>query len=213
MTEVHVGPAGEDLPELSEETAGSDPLVLFESWFEAANRASIKLPEAMTLATVGSDGRPSARVVLLRGYEEHGFMFFTNYESRKGRELAGNPRAALVFYWPELDRQVRIEGRVERVSAAVSDAYFNSRPYRSQLAAIASPQSQTIADRSVMEQRYRELEAEHRDGVVPRPSHWGGYRVVPESIEFWQSKPNRLHNRILYRRDRRGNWTMERLAP
>jgi pyridoxamine 5'-phosphate oxidase len=166
----------------------------------------------MTLATATPDGRPSARMVLLRGFDERGFRFFTNYESRKGGELAANPRAALVFWWGELERQVRIEGRVERTSRAESEAYFSSRPPGSQLSAAASPQSRVIDSRAVLERRVAELATGHQDGELPLPDFWGGFRLVHEVIEFWQGRPNRLHDRLRYRRD--GNaWKLERLAP
>jgi pyridoxamine 5'-phosphate oxidase len=166
----------------------------------------------MTLATATPDGRPSARMVLLRGFDERGFVFFSNYESRKGAELAANPRASLVFWWGELERQVRIEGPVERTSRSESEAYFHSRPPGSQLSAAASPQSQVIDGRAVLEERVARLATSHRDGPVPLPEFWGGYRVVHEVVEFWQGRPNRLHDRLRYRRvgDR---WRIERLAP
>jgi pyridoxamine 5'-phosphate oxidase len=166
----------------------------------------------MTLATATPDGRPSARMVLLRGFDERGFCFYTNYESRKGGELAANPNAALVFWWGELERQVRIEGRVERTSRSESEAYFRSRPPGSQLSAAASPQSQVIDGRAVLEERVARLATGQKDGEVPLPGFWGGYRLVPEVVEFWQGRPNRLHDRLRYRRagDR---WRIERLAP
>jgi pyridoxamine 5'-phosphate oxidase len=167
----------------------------------------------MTLATATPDGRPSARVVLLRGHDENGFVFFTNYGARKGDELATNPRAALVFYWPEIDRQIRIEGRVERATPQESDAYFQSRPRGSQLGAWASPQSEVIASREVLEARLHEVEARYPEGPVPRPPFWGGFRVVPDSIEFWQEGPSRLHDRLRYVRLASGGWRLERLSP
>jgi len=166
----------------------------------------------MTLATSAPGGRPSARMVLLKGVTERGFLFFTNYESRKGRELAANPYAALVFYWRELNRQVRVTGRVIKLPAAESDAYFATRPRASRLAAAASPQSGVIPSRAVLLDRYAELEARYRNGDPPRPINWGGYCVHPDEIEFWQQGPNRLHDRLRYRR-RRGVWILERLSP
>jgi len=190
-----------------------DPVAQFRIWWEQVLAARLLQPEAMTLATATPAGEPSARVVLLRGFDERGFSFFTNYDSRKGQELAANPRAALVLYWPELDRQVRIEGRVVRVSAEESDAYFQGRPRGSQLGAWVSPQSDVVPGREFLESRMEELTALHEAGQVPRPPHWGGYRVVPAVVEFWQGQPNRLHDRLRYRRLETGGWTLERLAP
>jgi pyridoxamine 5'-phosphate oxidase len=166
----------------------------------------------MTLATATGSGRPSARIVLLKGVTERGFLFFTNYESRKGRELATNPHAALVFYWREVNRQVRVAGRVSKLSAAESDAYFAARPRGSRLAALASQQSSVIPSRATLEDRYRKLEARYPDNGPPRPIHWGGYCVHPDEIEFWQQGPNRLHDRLRYRKIR-GAWILERLSP
>ena len=199
--------------DLLESAMDADPIRQFEAWFRQAEAANLPEPNAMTLATATPDGQPSARVVLLKAFDDRGFTFFTNYESRKGRELSANPRAALLFYWPILQRQVRIEGTVERVSEAESDAYFHSRPLGSRLGACASPQSEVIASRDELEQRVRELSERYAAGDVPRPPHWGGYRVRPEVIEFWQGRPDRLHDRLRYRRDSSGRWRLERLSP
>jgi pyridoxamine 5'-phosphate oxidase len=197
---------------LAEADVDADPVVQFGRWFGQAESAGLLEPTAMALATATPDGRPSARMVLLRGFDERGFCFYTNYESRKGGELAANPRAALVFWWGELERQVRIEGLVERTSRSESEAYFHSRPPGSQLSAAASPQSQVIDGRAVLEERVARLATGHRDGEVALPGFWGGYRLVHEVMEFWQGRPNRLHDRLRYRRagDR---WRIERLAP
>jgi pyridoxamine 5'-phosphate oxidase len=189
-----------------------DPLVQFGRWFQEAVDAGLLEPEAMTLATATPDGRPSARMVLLRGFDKRGFVFYTNYASRKGAELAANPRAALVFWWGELERQVRIEGRVERTSRQESEAYFRSRPEGSRLSAAASPQSRVVADRAELEERVARLAASHPGGTVPLPDTWGGYRLAHETLEFWQGRPNRLHDRLRYRRAA-GGWRVERLAP
>jgi pyridoxamine 5'-phosphate oxidase len=197
---------------LAEADVDPDPILQFGRWFEQATHAGLLEPTAMTLATATRDGRPSARMVLLRGFDQRGFVFYTNYESRKGAELAENPRAALVFWWGELERQVRIEGRVERASRSESEAYFHSRPPGSQLSAAASPQSQVIDGRAALEERVARLAADHPDGEVPLPGFWGGYRLAPEVVEFWQGRPNRLHDRLRYRRDG-ARWRIERLAP
>jgi len=196
---------------LAEAEVDADPVVQFGRWFEQATQAGLLEPHAMTLATATPDGRPSARMVLLRGFDERGFCFYTNYESRKAAELAANPRAALVFWWDALERQVRIEGRVERTSRSESEAYFASRPPGSQLSAAASSQSQVI-DRATLERRVAELATSLPDGKVPLPDFWGGYRLTPEVVEFWQGRPNRLHDRLRYRRAGDA-WKIERLAP
>jgi len=197
---------------LTEGELDPDPVRQFHRWIEEATLSEVAEPNAMALATATPEGRPSARIVLLRGYDERGFAFFTNYESRKGRELDANPHAALVFHWHDLERQVRVEGRVERVSAEESDTYFQSRPAGSRLGAWASRQSEVLPDRTVLEARNRALEIQYPDGQIPRPEHWGGYRVVPAVIEFWQGRPSRLHDRLRYTRSDRG-WLVERLSP
>ncbi len=196
---------------LEEVSAHASPFAQFNQWFQEALKAQIPEPNAMTLATIGLDGRPKARVVLVKGLSEQGFSFFTNYESNKGQELAANPQAALQFHWVALERQVRIEGRVEKLSAAESDAYYQSRPANSRLGAWASPQSQVIASRSVIEQREAEFRARFGE-QVPRPPHWGGYRLIPDCFEFWQGRPSRLHDRLRYQLEE-NQWRIERLAP
>jgi pyridoxamine 5'-phosphate oxidase len=199
--------------ELDEKTVDPDPIRLFRRWFDEAIASGSRLPDAMTLATATKDGKPSARMLLLKQVNRGGFVFYTNYESSKARELDENPRAALVFYWIQLDRQVRVEGRVKRISAAESDEYFRTRPRESQLGALASPQSEVIASREVLEQRFRELDELYHDREVERPANWGGYRLKPERIEFWQNREGRLHDRLLYQRQSDGSWTINRLAP
>jgi pyridoxamine 5'-phosphate oxidase len=184
----------------------------FRRWFRAVKRAGLPEPNAMTLATATRTGRPSARMVLLKGIDERGFLFFTNYESGKGRELQANSHAALVFYWRDVNRQVRVTGRVSELSRAESDAYFATRPLGSRLAALASRQSSVIPSRAVLEHRYGELETEYPNDGPPRPINWGGYCVHPDEIEFWQQGPNRLHDRLRYRKSR-GAWILERLSP
>ena len=197
---------------LSESELDPDPIRQFQRWFDEATSAGLIEPNAMTLATATRDGHPSARMVLLKGFDARGFVFYTNYESRKGGELEQNPQAALVFFWVELERQVRVEGRVERAAPAESDAYFASRPLGSQIGAWASAQSRVIAGREPLERRTAELEDEYAGREVPRPSQWGGSRVVPHVIEFWQGRPSRLHDRLRYRQ-KDGGWIVERLSP
>jgi pyridoxamine 5'-phosphate oxidase len=198
---------------LDESDAAPDPIEQFRGWFDDALAADLHEPNAMTLATATPEGRPSARTVLIKGFDERGFVFYTNYEGRKARELEANPQCALVFYWGELERQVRVEGRAGRVSEEESDAYFTSRPRGSQLGAWASEQSRPVEDRGTLERRLRELEREYEGREVPRPPFWGGYRVEPETVEFWQGRENRLHDRLLYRRSGDGGWKRERLQP
>ena len=201
------------LPELIESQIDPDPIKQFAKWYTDAEAAGLKLPNAMTLATATKDGEPSARMVLLKGFDAEGFVFFTNYESRKGRELDENPRAALVFYWPEFDRQVRITGSIEKVSRAESESYFHTRPVDSQLSAWASAQSRVISSREVLEEKMRELMVQYEGGEVPLPPHWGGYRLAPASIEFWQNRQSRLHDRLQYTLQQNGEWLIERLSP
>ena len=198
---------------LSRTAVDPDPIVQFDRWFQEALNSELPEPNAMTLASATRDGRPSARIVLLKGFDQNGFVFYTNYGSRKGSELAENPQAALLFCWLELERQVRIEGTVERVSTEEALAYFQSRPKGSQIGAWASPQSQAIPDRAVLEKKVEDLSSKFKnDEVLPLPAFWGGYRVRPEVMEFWQGRESRLHDRIRYARTETG-WGIERLAP
>ena len=197
---------------LTEADIDPDPVRQFSVWFRQALDAGVAEANAMSVATVGADGRPSSRILLIKDVDDQGFTWFTNYASRKGRELAIHPYAALLFHWVELERQVRIEGRVDKLPAAQSDAYFQSRPLMSRLGAIASAQSEPVASREALERRFAEVEA--AQGEQPqRPAHWGGYRLVPDRIEFWQGRPSRLHDRILYTRAADGGWRRERLQP
>jgi pyridoxamine 5'-phosphate oxidase len=189
-----------------------DPVVQFHVWFQDAIDAGLHEPNAMILATATGEGKPSARTVLLKGYDERGFVFYTNYEGRKAGELETNPECALLFYWGELERQVRVEGTVSRISEQESDEYFASRPRESRLGAWASQQSRPVEDRSVLEERIKALETEYERREIPRPPFWGGYRVEPEEIEFWQGRESRLHDRLVYRRED-GAWRIERLQP
>jgi pyridoxamine 5'-phosphate oxidase len=200
------------LGSLTETEVDPDPIVQFERWFDHAVKSEVPEPNAMTLATVSADHRPSARIVLIKGVDARGFTFFTNYESRKGHDLAANPHASLLFHWIELERQVRIEGRVEKTTAAESDAYFHSRPLNSRIGAWASEQSAVVQSRAVIESREADFNARFGESP-PRPAHWGGYRLTPECIEFWQGRASRLHDRIRYVCAPEGGWRIERLAP
>ncbi|EMR04479.1 pyridoxamine 5'-phosphate oxidase [Cesiribacter andamanensis] len=190
-----------------------DPISQFKKWFSEAQQAGALEPNAMTLSTISAEGRPDARIVLIKDVQEDGFTFFTNYTSRKGKDLDKHPFAALTFYWSELERQVRIEGDVEKVDAASSDAYFGSRPRGSQIGAWTSPQSQEIPNRGILETRQRDFEERFAQAEVPRPEHWGGYLVKPLRIEFWQGRASRLHDRIVYEKSATGGWERKRLAP
>lgn len=189
------------------------PFAQFDLWMREAVETQLLEPNAMSLATVGAGGRPSLRTVLLKGFDERGFVFFTNYDSAKGRDIAGNPQVALLFPWLPLERQVSVTGRAERISTAESLKYFLSRPADSQIGAWASRQSQVITTRSLLEAKFAEMKAKFASGQVPLPSFWGGFRVVPETFEFWQGRPNRLHDRFRYTRDAGPGWTIERLMP
>ncbi|MGZ3897188.1 MAG: pyridoxamine 5'-phosphate oxidase [Flavisolibacter sp.] len=198
---------------LLEQDVAADPVVQFEKWWHQAIEAEIEEPNAMTLATASVDGLPSARIVLLKGFDRKGFIFFTNYRSYKGRQLEENPKACLVFFWKELERQVRIVGLVNPLGPEESDDYFHSRPVGSQLGALTSPQSEVISGREWLDEQYREMEAQFRGKAIERPAYWGGYRVQPVIVEFWQGRPSRLHDRIQYSLQEGGDWKIERLAP
>jgi pyridoxamine 5'-phosphate oxidase len=197
---------------LTEEQAGVDPLALFDRWYREAREAGLYLPESMALATSSADGRPSVRQVLLKAFDERGFVFYTNYESRKGDEIEENPRAALAVHWPILQRQVRINGAVEKTTEEESSAYFSSRPRGSQIGAWASNQSSVLRDRGELERRFMETRQRFASSEVPLPPFWGGYRLIPETMEFWQGRVNRLHDRLCYTRSAT-EWTIERLYP
>jgi len=201
---------------LDESDVAADPFRQFARWFDEAVAAQVPEPNAMTLATVDPAGGPSARIVLLKAVDERGLTFYTNYQSRKARELQPGSRAAILFFWPELERQIRIEGAVEKVDSAAADAYWISRPRMSQVGAWASPQSEPLPDRAALEARFAQAEGRYAGDSVPRPPHWGGYRVVPDAFEFWQGRASRLHDRLIYHRDDQGegaNWRIGRLAP
>ena len=202
------------LKSFDEKDAATNPFDQFKVWWEEATNADIDEVNAMTLATVNGQGKPSARIVLLKGYTTEGFVFFTNYQSTKGQHIDANPQVALLFFWKELERQIRIEGSIEQLPVAESDAYYQSRPVGSRLGAWASPQSKVIADRQFLETNFEKYTAQYaNESVIPRPPHWGGYLVKPDSFEFWQGRSSRLHDRILYADAHAGKWTMKRLAP
>jgi pyridoxamine 5'-phosphate oxidase len=198
---------------LREQDVDADPLVQFAAWYEDAQGAGMRMPEAAAVATADAEGAPSVRMVLVKDFDERGFVFFTNYSSRKGGELAANPRAALLFHWDPLGRQVRITGEVTRTSAQETAAYVRTRPRGSRLSALASPQSEVVADREQLERAVAELAERYGEGELPISEGWGGFRVAVEEIEFWQQRSDRLHDRLLYRRDGQGGWAIERLAP
>lgn len=198
--------------ELLEKDLDPDPFRQFGIWFDAAQGAGLVHPDAFALATVSEDGRPSARMLLLKGFDEKGFVFYTNSESRKGEDLHGNPDAAICFWWDKLERQVRIEGKVERVSDEEADLYFSTRPRGSRIGAWVSRQSRVIESRECLDRQYHKYELDYADMDIPRPGYWNGYRLIPSAIEFWQGRPNRLHDRLRYRKGR-GGWVIERLAP
>ena len=199
--------------ELLESDAAAAPMEQFDRWWAQALEAKIEEVNAMTLATVDASGMPDARIVLLKGVDEIGFHFYSNYQSRKGMQLTNNEQACLVFFWKELERQVRVRGRMERLPETESDAYFSSRPVESRLGAIASPQSTVIEGRAWLEQRYAAVQAEYAEKEPIRPAHWGGYRLIAESVEFWQGRPGRMHDRLEYKKDPSGSWLRQRLAP
>jgi pyridoxamine 5'-phosphate oxidase len=201
------------LQDLSESQVDPNPFVQFRRWFDQTLAAKLTEPNAMTVATTTADGTPSARIVLLKDFDERGFVFFTNYNSRKGQESFANAQAALVFWWAELERQVRICGTIEKTSASESDKYFDIRPWESRLGAWASNQSEVIENRAFLERRFEEFQQRYENQDIPRPEHWGGLRVIPTEIEFWQGRSSRLHDRLLYSRLEDGRWKIERLAP
>ncbi len=201
------------LKELLETEVASDPFAQFAAWWQEATASEIDEVNAMTLATVTKEGFPDARIVLLKGFDEKGFVFYTNYESAKGKEIATNPNACLVFFWKELERQVRICGTVEKAGVEMSDAYFNSRPLGSRIGALVSNQSNVIENRSILEQKTEQLTKLAETEPITRPDHWGGYIVIPSSIEFWQGRSSRLHDRLKYTKQEQSNWRIERLAP
>ncbi|HET6991032.1 MAG TPA: pyridoxamine 5'-phosphate oxidase [Bacteroidia bacterium] len=198
---------------LDESMVDANPFRQFETWFSAAAEAKVNEANAMTVSTVNPDNRPSSRIVLLRNFDENGFVFYSNYRSQKAKDIEKNNSASLLFFWPELERQVRIDGKLIKHSAKESDLYFNSRPRESRLGAWASPQSEKLADRKALDELYAKVEKQFEGKEVPRPEWWGGYVLVPDRIEFWQGRPSRLHDRICYSKDLKGNWKIERLAP
>ncbi|MBK1441993.1 pyridoxamine 5'-phosphate oxidase [Parapedobacter sp. ISTM3] len=213
QTDIGAIRAEYEMGQLDEGDVLPDAVAQFQKWFDEALDRQVMEPNAMALSTVSATGRPSSRIVLLKQLDESGFGFFTNYESQKGTELAGNPYAALLFFWPELQRQVRVSGRVEKMIDELSDRYFQSRPKGSKLGALASPQSRQITGRSVLDNRLAELEEQYQNvAYIPRPPHWGGYRLVPDLVEFWQGRGSRLHDRLVYEKQD-GQWTIKRLAP
>lgn len=201
------------LQSLQEKDVADQPIAQFDRWWKDAIESELDEVNAMTLATADATGAPSARIVLLKGYDERGFVFFTNYNSKKGQDIAANPRVSLVFFWKELERQVNISGSIEKLSVAESDAYFQSRPVGSRIGAWCSPQSTVIADRQILEDNITKYQTQFGDGPIPKPDHWGGYLVQPNTVEFWQGRSSRLHDRIKYRKNDQGLWIIERLAP